>query len=63
MLLTFLTLVVFEKLHALKGGCTCNKLVGEVRLVLWLIVASIVVVHLLVGVLSIVCVIRKLVYP
>jgi len=51
---TLLALMVLEELHALKRSGARDKLMGELGLVVWLIVASIIVVHLLVVVLSVV---------
>jgi hypothetical protein len=55
--LAFLPLVVLEEFHALEGGCTCDQLMRELRLVVVTAVALIVwlTVYLLMSVLSIVC--------
>ena len=52
-MLTFLTLVVLEELHAFKRGSASNKLMGEFGLMVGLIVASIIVIDLLMRVLSV----------
>lgn len=53
-MLTLLTLMIFEKLHALEGSSASDELVRELGLVVWLAVASILVIDLLVSVLCVV---------
>ena len=50
-LLTLFALVVFIKLEALESGTTSYEFVGELGLVVWIIVASALVVDLIVSVL------------
>ncbi len=52
---TLFALVVFEELHAFEGGGARNELMGQFAFILWLVVASIVVVDLLMVVLSVIC--------
>ena len=56
--LTLLPLMIFEQLHSLAGRSASDELVRELGLVVWLVVASILVIHLLVSVL---CVVYRLV--
>ena len=46
--------MVFEQLHGLERGGTTNELVRELGLVIWLSVASILFVHLLMFIASVV---------
>ena len=48
---TFFALVVLVELEALEGGSTTYELVGEFGLVIWVVVASVLVVDLVVRVL------------
>ena len=57
-MLTLLTLMIFEKLHALEGSSASEELMRELGLVVWLAVASVLVIDLLVSVL---CVVYRLV--
>ena len=53
-MLTFLTLMILEQLHGLERRRTTKELVRELGLVIWLVVASILLVNLLMGALSVV---------
>jgi len=52
--LAFLTLVVFEELHALEGSGTSDELVRELDLVVRVVVTAILAVHLLMVLLSVI---------
>lgn len=51
---TLLTLMILEQLHGLERGGTTNELVRELGFVIGVVIASILLVHLLVSVLSVV---------
>lgn len=53
--LTLLALMVFEELHALEGSGAGDELVGELALIVRVVIASILIVHLLVILLSVIC--------
>ena len=51
---TLLTLMILEQLHGLERRGTTNELVRELGFIIGIVIASILLVHLLVSVLSVV---------
>ena len=53
-MLTLLTLMILEQLHGLERRRTTKEFVRELGLVIWLVIASILLIHLLMSLLSVV---------